>query len=236
MLNSDDSPATVVVCEDDEATREVLCDNLTADRFEVFPADTARVALRLCRYQAPDMLLLDLNLPDTSGLELLREIRRGGEAGTFDPDLPVIVLSGRASQEDRIRGLGEGANDYLVKPIHYGELLLRMRGQLRRRGGRRRGPQRIGELTIDLAGREVRVGDRSVDLAAKEFDLLRALAADPGRVFTKEELLGEVWGYGTGSRTRTLDSHASRLRRKLDPDHGRYVQNCWGVGYRLVSR
>ena len=99
----------------------------------------------------------------------------------------------------------------------------------------RQGPARVGELCVDPATREVRVGERPVALANKEFELLRALAAEPRRVFTKDELLRDIWGYRPGTRTRTLDSHASRLRRKLDPEGGRYVQNCWGVGYRLVK-
>jgi DNA-binding response OmpR family regulator len=104
-----------------------------------------------------------------------------------------------------------------------------------RREGRSEGPCRIGELAINPATREVRVGARPIELAAKEFALLRALAADPRRVLTKEELLRDVWGYRSLGRTRTLDSHASRLRRKLDPEHSRFVHNCWGVGYRLIE-
>jgi DNA-binding response OmpR family regulator len=104
-----------------------------------------------------------------------------------------------------------------------------------RRAGRRQGPLRVGEIVVDTARREVRVAGRPVKLANKEFALLRALAAEPTRVFTKEELLRDVWGFRSMGRTRTLDSHASRLRRKLDPDVGRYVVNCWGVGYRLID-
>ena len=106
---------------------------------------------------------------------------------------------------------------------------------LRRRDSRREGPRRIGDLFIDPGRREVRVGDREVRLANKEFSLLRALAADPHRVFRKEDLLRDVWGFRSMGRTRTLDSHASRLRRKLDPENGRFVVNCWGVGYRLLE-
>jgi DNA-binding response OmpR family regulator len=114
-------------------------------------------------------------------------------------------------------------------------LVARLAAVLRRRQGPREGPRRIGELVIDPATRSVRVGERSVELANKEFALLRALAADPTRVFTKEELLRDVWDFRSLGRTRTLDSHASRLRRKLDPDHCRYVVNVWGVGYRLID-
>src|SRR5690606_9842075 len=152
-----------------------------------------------------------------------------------DPDLPVIVLSGRSAQTDRVRGLREGADDYLVKPFSYDELAARIDAVLRRRGSRRSGPTRVGDLEIDPSRREVRVDGRLVALANKEYELLLALAAEPTRVFTKQELLRDVWGFRAEGRTRTLDSHASRLRRKLDPEHARFVVNCWGVGYRLVS-
>jgi DNA-binding response OmpR family regulator len=122
--------------------------------------------------------------------------------------------------------------DHVVKPVHYPELAARIAAVLRRRQGRREGPRRVGELVIDPATRSVRVEGRPVELANKEFALLRALASDPTRVFSKEELLCDVWDFRSLGRTRTLDSHASRLRRKLDPEHARFVVNCWGVGYR----
>lgn len=226
--------ATVIVCEDDEPTREQLCRNLGEDRFLALPAATADEALRMCRYDAPDALLLDLGLPDASGLDVLREIRRPDVAALFDPTLPIIVVSGRGAQDERVRGLDEGADDYLAKPFSYRELLIRLRNLLERRGGIHAGPTRIGELSVDFASRAVEVAGRPVRLANKEFELLRALAREPQRVFTKAELLHEVWGYQSLGRTRTLDSHASRLRRKLDPG-GSFVVNCWGVGYRLVE-
>jgi len=147
----------------------------------------------------------------------------------------VIVVSGRGSEADRVRGFESGADDYLTKPFHYPELLARIAAVLRRRAGRRDGPVRIGDLLIDPVTRQVKVGKRVVELANKEFALLRTLASEPRRVFTKEELLRDVWGFKSMGRTRTLDSHASRLRRKLDPDGVRYVFNCWGVGYRLIE-
>ncbi|MCB0864472.1 MAG: response regulator transcription factor [Solirubrobacterales bacterium] len=227
--------AVVVVCEDDEVTREQLCRNLTEDRFTALPAADAEEALRLCRYDAPDAMLLDLALPDASGLDVLREIRAAeGPAPLFDASLPIMVVSGHGADGERVRGLTEGADDYLVKPFFYPELLARLRLLLAGRDGSRRGPARIGELKLDLATRTVEVAGQPVVLANKEFELLRVLAREPQRVFTKDELLREIWGYSAGSRTRTLDSHASRLRRKLDSG-GRFVVNCWGVGYRLVE-
>jgi DNA-binding response OmpR family regulator len=229
--------ATVVVCDDDSPTLDLLCDHLEADRFRALPAPSAGDALRLCHYNEPDLLLLDLRLPDAPGLDVLREIRASlGATGRYDPALPVIVVSGRSSDADRVRGFAEGADDYLVKPVHVPELVARINAVLGRRSARREGPRRIGDLFIDPSRREVRMGNRHVALANKEFALLSALAAEPSRVFTKEELLRDVWGFRSMGRTRTLDSHASRLRRKLDPESGRYVINVWGVGYRLIDR
>ena len=236
MLPQVEPTATVVVCEDDEPTLDLLCDHLEADRFRALPAPSASDALRLCHYKQPDLLLLDLRLPDASGLDVLREIRASeGATGRYDPGLPVIVLSGRGTDTDRVRGFAEGADDYVVKPFHYQEVAARIRSVLRRRDSRREGPRRVGEIFIDPSRRQVRIADRPIKLANKEFSLLCALAADPVRVFTKEELLRDVWGFRSMGRTRTLDSHASRLRRKLDPDNGRFVINVWGVGYRLID-
>jgi DNA-binding response OmpR family regulator len=236
MLPHREEIASVVVCEDDAVTLELLCDHLVADRYGVLPAPSASDALRLCRYNQPDLLLLDLTLPDASGLDVLREIREAdGVDSRFDPRLPVIVLSGRGAGADRVRGLEAGADDYITKPFGFEELRARIGAVLRRRSTRREGLCRVGDLAIDPVRRKVTVGDREVPLARKEFSLLRTLAGDPTRVFTKEELLLDVWGFRNPGRTRTLDSHASRLRRKLDPEHGRYVVNCWGIGYRLVD-
>ncbi len=236
MLPNREEIASVVVCEDDAMTLELLCDHLAADRFGVLPAPSASDALRLCRYNTPDLLLLDLTLPDASGLDVLREIREAdGVESRFDPRLPVIVLTGRGAATDRVRGLDSGADDYVAKPFSYPELKARIGAVLRRRSDVHDGPTRVGDLVIDPVRRRVTVGGKAISLSKKEFSLLRALAADPTRVFSKEELLNDVWGYRGPSKTRTLDSHASRLRRKLDPDYGRYVINCWGIGYRLID-
>jgi DNA-binding response OmpR family regulator len=236
MLPQREEIASLVVCEDDASTLELLCDHLAADRFSVMPAPSASDALRLCRYNHPDLLLLDLSLPDASGLDVLREIREAdGVTSRFDPNLPVIVLTGRGADADRVRGLDFGADDYVVKPFAYQEIRARIAAVLRRCQDTREGPWRVGEIVIDPARRKAWVGEREVQLSNKEFGLLRVLARDPARVFPKRELLEEVWGYRSPTRTRTLDSHASRLRRKLDPEHTRFVVNCWGYGYRLID-
>jgi DNA-binding response OmpR family regulator len=236
MLPRRQEIASVVVCEDDAMTLDLLCDHLSADRFGVLPAPSASDALRLCRYNQPDLLLLDLSLPDASGLDVLREIREAdGVESRFDPDLPVIVLTGRSADTDRVRGLDSGADDYMAKPFRYEELRARIGAVLRRRASRRDGPIRVGDLILDPIGRRVTIHGEDIPLAKKEFALLRILVSDPTRVFSKEELMQQVWGFRSSDRTRTLDSHASRLRRKLDPEHTRYVINCWGIGYRLID-
>lgn len=236
MLPETKQIAKVVICEDDRATLDLLCDHLTADRFEVLAAPTAADALRHCQFAQPDLLLLDLGLPDASGLDVLREIREPDRSvGRFDPRIGVIVLSGRGTERDRVRGLEQGADDYVVKPYAYGELLARIGAVLRRRLAGRESVVQVGEISINRSERTVKVGDRAIELSGKEFALLGALAVEPTRVYSKEELLRDVWGYRSLGHTRTLEAHASRLRRKLDPDEGRFIVNCWGVGYRLVG-
>ena len=179
--------ATLLVIEDDVATRTFLADNLTADGFELLVAGTAREALRLIEDEAPDLAIVDVGLPDLSGLDLLQAVRESdGRDRRLDPQLPMIVVSGRGGELDRLRGLQRGADDYVAKPFSYPELLERVRAVLRR--ARPRGPSgtlRVGDLVIDCVARTVCLRGRSVGLAPKEFGLLRTLASDPGRVFTK---------------------------------------------------
>ena len=148
----------------------------------------------------------------------------------------MVVLSGRAGELDRVRGFERGADDFVCKPFSYPELLGRVGAVLRRMRPRQRlGRLRVGDLEVDPASREVRLRGRRIDLSQKEFALLRTLAASPTRVFTKEELLRDVWGFRSLGATRTLDSHACRLRQKLGTAGDRFVVNVWGVGYRLVD-
>jgi DNA-binding response OmpR family regulator len=226
-----------MVVEDDDATREFLADNLRADSYGVVAAASGRQALNLLDVKECDLVLLDVVLPDASGFELCRRLRSAdGLAQRVDPDIPVIMLSGRASETDRVRGFARGGDDYVVKPFHYPELAARIAAVLRRAKGRqRRGALQIGELRIDPLSREVTLAGEQVVLSGKEYALLHTLAAEPTRVFTKEELLRDVWGYISMGATRTLDSHASRLRRKLGSGGRRWIVNVWGVGYRLTD-
>ena len=229
-----DTP-TLLVVEDDPVLRTFLADNLTADGFEIVLADCLRDGLRELEFRRPDLAIVDLGLPDGSGLELLARVREADRvASRLDPSLPLIVLSGRATEHDRVRGFERGADDFVAKPFSYNELRLRIAAVLRRTSERiGHGRLRVGALELDPVAREVRLRGRRIDLSQKEFALLRALAADPTRVLTKEELLRDVWGFRSLGTTRTLDSHACRLRQKLGGDGDRFVVNVWGVGYRL---
>jgi DNA-binding response OmpR family regulator len=229
--------ALILVVEDDVPTRTFLADNLTADGYDLQVAGTLEEALRLLERDPVDLVLVDVGLPDGSGLELLRKVREaGGPVARVDARLPLLVVSGRAGESDRVRSFERGADDFVAKPFAYGELRLRIAALLRRSRDRRvEGRLRVGELELDPASREVRVRGTRVILSQKEYALLRQLAAEPTRVWTKAELLRDVWGFRALGATRTLDSHACRLRQKLSLRGDRFVVNVWGVGYRLVD-
>ena len=232
-----DTARTLLLVDDDTAVRTFLADNLSADGYRVLVADTARDALRALEYHAPALALIDVRLPDASGLDVVRRVRGADRlASRLDRELPIIVLSGRGDEVDRVRGLEQGADDYIVKPFSYPELRLRIGavlGRTARRVGA--GRLRVGDLEVDPAAREARLRGRPIELSQKEFALLRALASQPRRVFTKEELLRDVWGFRSLGTTRTVDSHACRLRQKLGAEGDRFVVNVWGVGYRLID-
>lgn len=228
---------TVLIVEDDPISRSFLHDNLVADGFAVLQAGTAASARRLLSETYVDVAVLDLGLPDGDGLSLLSAVRRGERVpARVDPDLPLLVLSGRAAETDRLRGFRLGADDYLPKPFSYQELQARIRALLARSGRRARGSRtRIGPLEIDTVSHQVWLDGRAVELSGKEYSLLVALAEDPMRVYTREELLSGVWGFPQLCPTRTLDTHACRLRHKLSRGGARFVINVWGVGYRLID-
>lgn len=236
MLASAPMGEAVLLVEREAPTRDHLSRQLADDGFAVVAADRAAEALALVESERPDLVLLEAVLPDASGFDVCGRLRAGEAGRAWNRDVPVIMVSARGDPSDRMRGFARGADDYVVRPFVYEELVARMRAVLRRSARRQHPRLSVRDLEIDLASRVVRVAGAGVQLSAKEFDLLVALAEDPERVFRKEELLRDVWGFRSLGRTRTLDSHASRLRRKLNPDgDAGYVVNVWGVGYRLVS-
>jgi DNA-binding response OmpR family regulator len=237
VMTASDPPPTVLIVEDDPVVRTFLADNLAADGFAVLVADTLRDGMRVLEFSGPDLAVVDIALPDGTGLDLVAAVRAADRVGTrLDPGLPLIVLSGRCEELDRLRGFEKGCDDFVAKPFSYGELRRRIEALLRRSRARvRTGVLRAGDLELDPVAREVRLRGERVRVSAKEFALLLALAAEPTRVFTKDELLRDVWGYRSMGRTRTLDSHACRLRNKLGTHGDRFVVNVWGVGYRLTD-
>jgi DNA-binding response OmpR family regulator len=211
----------LLLAEPEAATRGFLERHLRQDGFDVVEARDGD-ALTLLELTRPDLVLAS----DALAADLCRRAS----------DVPVIVLGGvDADPVDRVRAFDGGCDDYVPRPIHYEELLARIRAVLRRVSPPLADRIVVGELEIDRAARRVTVSGVGVTLAAKEYDLLVKLAGEPERVFTKEELLREVWGFRSLGRTRTLDSHASRLRRKLAAAGGSFVRNVWGVGYALTD-
>jgi DNA-binding response OmpR family regulator len=227
---------TVLVADEDPATRILIADNLEADGYGVLEAEDREQAIALLQTGRPDLVVLDVN---GQTLALLDAVRGGeGWAGRVDPDVPILVLTSRADELHRVRVLDRAGDDVVCKPLSYVELRARVTA-LASRSRVRRVPSvlAVGSLRIDVVARRVSVAGVSLELPAKEYELLRTLAADPSRVFTKEELLRDMWGFRCAARTRTVDSHASRLRSRLrDADSERaWVVNIWGVGYKLAS-
>ncbi len=230
-------PATILIVEDDRATRSFLADNLAADGHVVVAAECEAEAERLIASKFPDLAVIDLGLPDADGFALLTHVRDSDRvAGGADPDLPMLVLSGRAGELDRLRGFRRGCDDYLTKPFSYAELYARILALLRRSQRRSRPARtRVGPLVVDSLAKQAWLHGEPVHLSNKEFGLVLALASDPTRVFTREELLRSVWGFRTICATRTVDSHAHRLRHKLAVAGDHFVINVWGIGYKLVN-
>ena len=228
--------STVLVVDDEPLILEFLSENLRADDFSVLTASTGAEAMQVLAGSRPDVLLLDVVLPDMTGYDVCKAVR-GGDVITdgWDADVPIIMLSAKAEHTDRVRGLTRGADDYVTKPFHYPELLARIAAVRKRLERARRGTELSHrDLVVNTVAREVTLAGVRVELSAKEFALLATLASDPERVFTKPELMRIVWDFRSPGRTRTLDSHASRLRQKLSAvGDERWIGNVWGVGYRL---
>jgi len=226
-----DAPVVLVV-EDDRQIRRFLRALLTAQGYRVVEADTGKAGLREATARVPDVIVLDLGLPDMEGIELLREVRQWSS-------IPVIVLSARGQERHKVDALDAGADDYLTKPFGASELCARLRVALRRSSDSRVGdaPFTVGDLTVDLAARRVTVSDREVHLTPIEYRLLAALVKHAGKVLTHAHLLAEVWGPGCAFEHTYPRVYMSQLRRKLeqDPARPRYLLTESGVGYRLAA-
>ena len=222
---------TVLVVDDEPIVRDVVVRYLEREGFTTLEADHGDRARELLERQSPDLVVLDVMLPGTDGLELCRWIRSRSE-------LPVIMLTARGEEADRIVGLELGADDYVTKPFSPRELAARVRSVLRRTAPRATAGERLafGSVELDAGTREVRKDGVESKLTAREFDLLCFLASHPRRVFSRDQLMSRVWGYEAALDTGTVTVHMRRLREKVedDPSQPRHLQTVWGVGYRLV--
>ncbi len=232
------APSRILVIEDDDDIAKMLALNLRAEGFEVATEGSGESGMARLQREPPHLLVLDLMLPDIDGLQVCRKVRERSDY------LPIIILSAKASETQRVLGLELGADDYLIKPFSTAELVARVHAVLRRMEAAERlaatrvGVIRHGALSIDPVAREVRMGERTVTLTAKEFDLLAFFGRNPGRAFKRMELLDQVWGYAHDGYEHTVNSHINRLRSKIedDPSDPSYILTVWGVGYKFAPQ
>jgi DNA-binding response OmpR family regulator len=224
---------TVLVVDDEATLRETLAWNLDQEGYRVVEAADGAEAMRLFRKEHPDLVLLDLMLPEISGVEVCRRMRA-------ESDVPILMLTARDSEVDKVVGLEVGADDYVTKPFSLRELLARVRALLRRADTRpvSADPEtavRVGTVDVDLAGRRLLREGRQVPITPRAFELLTFLVRNRGRAFTREQLLEHVWGYDFAGETRTVDVHVHWLRQLVEPDPSRpaFLQTVRGVGYAL---
>lgn len=222
--------ASILVVDDEKRIVDIVKAYLQRDGYKVLTAYDGRSALEVARREHPDLIILDLMLPEVSGWDVCRTLRKAS-------DVPIIMLTARDETSDKIVGLELGADDYVSKPFDPKELVVRVKAVLRRYRPGIEPPTllRAGLLSMDVQRRAVRVGDQQVDLTATEFDLLRALMESPGRVFSRMQLVDRVQGDSYEGYERTIDSHVKNLRKKIEPDaeHPTYVVTVYGVGYKL---
>jgi DNA-binding response OmpR family regulator len=226
----------VLIVDDEPGIIRLISMYLEREGFQTASARSGEEALDIVAKSSPALVILDIMLPDIDGWEVCRELRRTS-------DVPIIMLTAREGDEDKIVGLEIGADDYVTKPFVPRELVARVKAILRRARAAPApdgadGVLDFGELTIDTAKREVRLGDELITLRAKEYDLLVELARRPGVVFTREKLLQDVWGYDFYGDSGTIDVHVRRLRSKLNDDSSnpRFIETVWGVGYKLKEQ
>jgi len=221
---------TILVVDDDPGIVKVVRAYLEKAGFQVLVAYDGKKALHIARHDKPHLVILDLMLPEMDGWDVCRALRR-------ESDVPIIMLTARVEDTDKLIGLELGADDYVTKPFSPQELVARVRAVLRRVEGMPAKPERIsrGEITVDLSRHAVTVGDDPLDLTPTEFDLLATLMQDPGRTFTRSQLLEQTQGYAYEGYERTIDVHIKNLRQKIetDPSNPQHVRTVYGVGYRF---
>ncbi|HEY80467.1 MAG TPA: response regulator transcription factor [Anaerolineae bacterium] len=217
----------ILIIEDGAAIVELVALYLQREGFDTVAAYDGVEGLIAVKREQPDLVILDLMLPELDGWEVCRRLRQ-------ETDIPIIMLTARGDDVDKIVGLELGADDYVTKPFNPRELVARVKAVLRRgRGAAQQGDMiHLAQLKVDSARREVRVRGELVSLRSKEFELLRTLAQQPGMVFSREQLLNQVWGYDYLGGTRTVDVHIAQLRQKIR-DCGVHIETVWGVGYKL---
>jgi DNA-binding response OmpR family regulator len=232
-------PQRILVIEDNHDIAHLVELHLRDSYFEVELAADGRTGLELARNGAYDLIVLDIMLPELDGLEVCRQLR-----GTAN-QTPILMLTAKSAELDRVVGLELGADDYLTKPFSIRELLARVKAILRRaettanaQADRVTDRIEINGLCIEPSRREVSIEGKPVELTAREFDLLHYFASHPGRVFSREQLLNQVWGYGHDGYQHTVNSHINRLRKKIerDPADARYILTVWGVGYKFTGQ
>jgi len=229
--NLDRGKALILVIEDDRALRDGLAMNLRLEGYEIVTAADGEEGMRLAFDGRPDLIVLDITMPGWTGLDILEELRKRGRR------VPVLILSARDTTRDKVKGLDLGADDYMTKPFDLPELIARIKVMLRRQHAdtRKKAELAFGDVTIDRQERSVRVRGRKVELSAREFDLLCLLAASPGRVFTRDAILEQVWGWDYEGTARTVDNFVARLRKKVRGARGssRLIRTVPRVGYKL---
>ena len=225
-------PRTILVVDDKKSLRDLVNAYLTQEGFRVVTADSGRTALRVARHEKPDLILLDVMMPEMDGYEFIRIY-------TKEKDTPIILLTAKLEESDRVLGLELGADDYVTKPFSMRELVARIRAVLRRieKSPPSAEVLRVADVTLDKSTRQVKVGDQSVKLTPSEFDLLAALMSAPGCVLSRLMLLEQLQGVAVDSLERSIDVHISNLRTKIEPDPGnpRYIETVFGVGYRFCA-
>ena len=239
MRAGDESPKRILIVEDDQEISDLIALHLKDHSYETVQCNDGLIGFNTAMSETFDLIILDILLPSLDGLEVCKRLRAEHSY------VPILMLTSRAEEMDRVLGLELGADDYLTKPFSIRELIARVKAIVRRVGSvvemsekiETTGPRRIGDLEIDTEKRKVTLGNKAIDLTVKEFDLLQLFSSSPGRTYSRKSLLSLVWGYQFDGYDHTVNSHINRLRSKIesDPANPRYIKTVWGYGYRFAE-